>query len=261
VSKGRPAGASAAKSKKRERKEPEAGDNEEWEVEAVVDERLVRRKVQYLLRWANWDGEPTWTPLEEMEGCDKVLAAWQKKKNSNEAVQPNTPVPRSTKKKKSSAQGDEKQTSTGVALPVNHGLLDGHAVRIQNIVARGRVSGKKGNHYLVEWGAHGSFAAGTRTFEPLSNLNCDELIADFEESGSSRGGSAKKTPKKKRELSKILGAKELDGAIVICCQFKGESEVENLPHSHVATNYPQELIKFYSTRVKFIPKSANNSPR
>lgn len=43
----------------------------EWEVKEVIDKRVTEdNKVEYLLKWKNWDGPPTW---EVEDNCDCVL--------------------------------------------------------------------------------------------------------------------------------------------------------------------------------------------
>ncbi|KAI0992290.1 hypothetical protein K3495_g15896 [Podosphaera aphanis] len=43
------------------------------EVEAVLDSRVRRKKVQYLIRWTG-DDDTTWEPWEHLEGCRELVA-------------------------------------------------------------------------------------------------------------------------------------------------------------------------------------------
>ena len=48
-------------------------DNEEWHVEEILDSRIYRRTLQYLVKWVGFD-RPDWEPAE---GVNKVEAVDQ----------------------------------------------------------------------------------------------------------------------------------------------------------------------------------------
>ena len=51
----------------------ETTDNEViYEVEAILDSRIKRNKLQYLVRWTGYD-EKTWEPLKNLNGCEELL--------------------------------------------------------------------------------------------------------------------------------------------------------------------------------------------
>ncbi|KAI0996375.1 hypothetical protein K3495_g11805 [Podosphaera aphanis] len=46
--------------------------HEVHEVESVLDSRIRRRKLQYLVRWTG-DNDTTWEPHEHLEGCRELV--------------------------------------------------------------------------------------------------------------------------------------------------------------------------------------------
>lgn len=54
-------------------------DDDEWEVEAILDKRTTRGKVEYLVKWRGWTGEPTWE-LSDNCDCINLIAAYENPK-------------------------------------------------------------------------------------------------------------------------------------------------------------------------------------
>lgn len=55
-----------------ERKTPPPKEPEEYEVEGVVDRRMGKEGVEYLVKWHGWE-EPTWEPEENLEGSEQMI--------------------------------------------------------------------------------------------------------------------------------------------------------------------------------------------
>ncbi|KAI0997797.1 hypothetical protein K3495_g10390, partial [Podosphaera aphanis] len=53
--------------------DPEVFGPDIYEVEAILDSRIRRKKVQYLVRWSG-NGETTWEPPEHLGGCQELVA-------------------------------------------------------------------------------------------------------------------------------------------------------------------------------------------
>jgi len=58
-----------------------ADENEdEWEVEKILDKRtLPNKRVEYLVKWKNWDGEDQWIDEEDCQ-CINLIAAYENPK-------------------------------------------------------------------------------------------------------------------------------------------------------------------------------------
>lgn len=48
-------------------------DNQEWEVEHVLDSRLYRQKLQYMVKWVGFDEDRTWYPASDFKGSPHRL--------------------------------------------------------------------------------------------------------------------------------------------------------------------------------------------
>jgi len=91
--------------------EPEAEvGEEEYEVEKCVDKRMVKGKVQYLIKWKGFeDTDNTWEPVENLE-CEELISEFEeilKKKNGKEKEKE---VQKEEKKRKISTDRSDAQT-------------------------------------------------------------------------------------------------------------------------------------------------------
>jgi len=77
--KGESSNSGGRKSKRAKTKEQSSEETElssgEWEVEEILDKRERKGKVHYLLKWIGWP-EPTWEPAE-MLSCEEVLKKFE----------------------------------------------------------------------------------------------------------------------------------------------------------------------------------------
>ncbi|KAL1524257.1 hypothetical protein AB1Y20_019160 [Prymnesium parvum] len=54
-------------------------DAEEFEVEAIVEERVHNGRIQYCIKWKGWGAEyNSWEPEECLTNCSRVLTKWKK---------------------------------------------------------------------------------------------------------------------------------------------------------------------------------------
>jgi len=90
--------------------EPEI-EEEEYEVEKCVDKRIVKGKIQYLIKWKGFeDTDNTWEPIENLE-CSELISEYEetlKKKNGKENKEKE--VMKEEKKRKISTEKTETQT-------------------------------------------------------------------------------------------------------------------------------------------------------
>ena len=54
---------------------------DEYEVELIVDKRVDKGKVEYLIKWMDWDhDENTWLPEENLD-CQVSICCYKKRTN------------------------------------------------------------------------------------------------------------------------------------------------------------------------------------
>ena len=51
-------------------------DHREWEVEAILDDRLVRQQRQYLIKWKDFE-DPSWLRVSQLQHCAELLRDYQ----------------------------------------------------------------------------------------------------------------------------------------------------------------------------------------
>jgi hypothetical protein len=57
-------------------------EREEWEVESILEERIRRRKKEYLVKWKGYGREEaTWQTKGDLKNATRVLEAWENAKN------------------------------------------------------------------------------------------------------------------------------------------------------------------------------------
>jgi len=147
--------------------------------------------------------------------------------------------------------------------------------QVESIVDHRMKKGKK--EYLVKWKG---FDDEENTWEPTSNLNCDDLVEAYEKEREKKSSvpttdsSAKKGKKRKSEISaggdgktkttvnkqngfekgftaeEIIGATENNGEVHFLIKWKEELvDYELIPARIVNKKIPQMVIAFYEARL------------
>ena len=58
----------------------EGESDEEYEPQTILNERLRRNKMQYLVQWRGFKkSEATWEPEAHIQSCSDIIKAWQEK--------------------------------------------------------------------------------------------------------------------------------------------------------------------------------------
>ncbi|XP_013773675.1 chromobox protein homolog 1-like isoform X2 [Limulus polyphemus] len=130
--------------------------------------------------------------------------------------------------------------------------------------------------YYLKWKG---YPDSENTWEPKENLDCPDLIAEFEKSYKSKDGE-KNDEKKKRKISedgsnnstqkkkkkpendnklkgfdrglepdKIIGATDSSGELMFLIKWKGSDEADLVAAKQANVKCPQVVIKFYEERL------------
>lgn len=164
----------------------EEEEEEEYEVQDIVDHKVVKGKTQYLIRWKGWgpDGD-TWEPEGTLSCPDIVTKYLEKQKNTKGA--------KKTSPKKANAKGKRGRPSAGA--PGGRGRPkkakvdededdedgdeedDGKEYDVDKIID---VHFNKGGRreFLIRWKGWGPSGD---TWEPEEHLNCTKLIEKYME--------------------------------------------------------------------------------
>lgn len=148
---------------------------------------------------------------------------------------------------------------------------EGEEFAVETILDK-RIRGNKVEYYL-KWKG---FPDSENSWEPKENLDCPELIAQFEESRKAKSedkgepekkvkattDSAQSPPKKKKkadtgpkgfdrglEAERIIGATDASGELQFLIQWKGSDEKDLVPARVANVKCPQVVIKFYEERL------------
>ena len=122
--------------------------------------------------------------------------------------------------------------------------------------------------YFLKWKGYGN---EDNTWEPVENLECHELIKEFEsqaEKKKSEGGKRKqnvtsdKSQKKSKsdddrprgfdrnlEPERIIGATDSSGDLMFLIKWKSSDEADLVPAKEANVKCPQTVIKFYEERL------------
>jgi len=123
--------------------------------------------------------------------------------------------------------------------------------------------------YLLKWRGYDD---DDNTWEPADNLDCIDLIEDFErkrkEQGKVKPGDKRKLESKKEKEKKvakpgerlrgferrldperIVGATDSSGELMFLIKWKGSDEADLVPAKEANIKMPQTVIKFYEERL------------
>ena len=148
-------------------------------------------------------------------------------------------------------------------------------------ILKKRIKNGKIEYYLKWLG----YSDDDNTWEPKDNLNCPELIEEFEReqerkssrsdsvsgksgekrSASSTSSSAKKSksdgPKgfdRGLDPEKIIGATDTSGQLMFLIRWKGSTDADLVPAEIANQRIPQTVISFYEERLTWHQKDACN---
>ncbi|XP_067131498.1 chromobox protein homolog 1-like [Centruroides vittatus] len=133
--------------------------------------------------------------------------------------------------------------------------------------------------YYLKWKG---YSDADNTWEPEENLDCPDLITEFEEKRKKKAEEKKDTPEKKRKVNgtesneglvqkkrkktaeednrprgfdrgldpeRIIGATDSSGELMFLIKWKGSDEADLVPSRIANVKCPQVVIKFYEERL------------
>jgi len=154
---------------------------------------------------------------------------------------------------------------------------------VEKVVDKRIASGGK-IEYLLKWKGYGN---EDNTWEPKENLDCKDLIAEFErklkEEGSKKdakkktaaaAGTSGPTPDKKRKSTadddrprgfsrgldpeRIIGATDSSGELMFLIKWKGSDEADLVAAREANLKCAQTVIKFYEERLTWHTGAQDN---
>jgi len=159
--------------------------DEEYEVESIINKRIRKGKVEYLVKWKGWENpdDNTWEPVGNLD-CPEIISEYEKKNESKSEED---------KDKENEPSAGGKRQSTSAA------------------------------------------AGGT---EPKKSKKID---ADARPKGFGRGLNAEK----------IIGATNDPGELYFLIKWKGSDEADLVAAKEANVKIPQIVIKFYEERLNW----------
>merc|ERR1712241_146701 len=133
--------------------------------------------------------------------------------------------------------------------------------------------------YLLKWKGYGD---EDNTWEPSENLDCQDLIQEFERKRAAQKASKKDADKRKSTTSggdskkrkgdddrprgfdrnldpeRIIGATDSSGEPMFLIKWKGSDEADLVPAREANVKCPQTVIKFYEERLTWHTSSQDD---
>merc|ERR1711893_255799 len=119
-------------------------------------------------------------------------------------------------------------------------------------------TGRNGKiEYLLKWKGYGD---EDNTWEPKENLDCNDLIDEFEKKRKKKKGDDDKPRGFDRRLDpeRIIGATDSSGELMFLIKWKGSDEADLVPAKEANTKCPQTVIKFYEERLTWHTSSQDD---
>ncbi|XP_066155260.1 chromobox protein homolog 1-like [Euwallacea fornicatus] len=137
-------------------------DDDEYEVEAIIDEKIKKGVRHYLIRWKGYTEESdTWEP-EDTLACESLIKEFKRKAKKRDKGDKKEKVRRPIQKEKKGEKLEESWNENE----------DFEVDRILDVYFH--KSGKK--DFLVSWKG---YPASQNSWEPEENMDCTDLIAKY----------------------------------------------------------------------------------
>lgn len=182
---------------------------------------------------------------------------------------------KSKEKETASAPAVASVEDTGAAAPPE---VVEEEYSVEKVIDR-RVGKNNRVEYLLKWKGYDE---EDNTWEPEENLDCPQLIADFEENRRKKEKKRSlpqeekkedKRPSKKKaaedenrprgfdrglEPEKVIGATDSSGELMFLMKWKSSDEADLVPARQANVKCPQIVIQFYEERLTWHSSSAGD---
>lgn len=177
--------------------------DDDYEAEKILDKRGKGKKLEYLVKWKNFEKEEdqTWEPMDNLTESREIVELFEKELQEKDKQVMETETP--TKSKKTSKRGRSKSVT-----PSKHEneVEEEEEYEVEKILDVRK--GGMGKEFLVKW--KGWEKKEDQTWEPEDSLEASkQLVKDFEKSSNqntsnSTGSKGKKKKKESIDPSEVI---------------------------------------------------------
>lgn len=190
-------------------------ESEDYVVEKIVNRRVNKGKVEYLLKWKGYDeSQNTWEPKENLE-CPELIKEFEDKRKSG-------------KEKEGSATKTSTSTTTTTTKPTKRKTDD----------TQGKTSSEDEAPIKKQKPSNKS-SVGSKNKENNSKDNSDDEEIEEGKTGFDMGYVPEK----------IIGATDQDGQLLFLVQWKGKNKAQLVASKIARKHCPDLVIDFYEARL------------
>lgn len=234
----------------------------DYEVEDIVDHKIDRKKVMFLVRWKNYGAdEDTWEP-ESSLSCPEIIAKYReahpgvetgaggRKRKAGSIDKASETSEKSKKKEKKSSV----EPSTDAALKEATAADEDEEYEVDEIIQH-KIRGTK-NVFLIRWKGYG---ADADTWEKEKSLSCPEIVAKYKkehagEFAEDRLANAKERKAqralKEYEVARVLETKKIRNEVYYLIRWKNCRANADSWERDDKLNCPDLIEKFKRTQAQ-----------
>ena len=199
-------------------------ENQQFIVESIIDKRIRRNKVEYLLCWQGFgDEENTWEPAANLD-CPDLIELFEQNYE-----------PKSGRKSRS-----RKNTDRSILLEKNKSLVQNcdsttPSLHCDDILIKGKIAPSV-----------------------TKSTNSEDSFEVNLSNASLQGEDFRLANKENEEVAylpeEILGASKQNGQMLFLFKWLNTDDVDFVPAKIANVKYPQHVINFYEKRLNWISK-------
>lgn len=239
----------------------EDDDEDDYEVDDIVAHQVITGENYYLVHWKGYSSKDnTWEP-ESALSCPELIAAFEKKPKSKKGKGKGkggktTAVAKAVVGAKKRGRPSGKTPAAGKSpakKPAQKkAAANEPAYEVEKVVGSKMIRGEK--HFQIRWKG---YTAKDDTWEHVSDLNCPELIKQFDQErkkpaatkkGRKSAASAADTngveDSKDYEVEEIVDEKTERGKKLYLVKWKGYASSENTWEPETSLSCPDLVVKY-----------------